>query len=185
MTIAKRLIEKGEKGAIVSVASRAGQNGSTVVDYGASKAAIAHLARIAAPTLVIHGTQDPILPYAHGEATAKAIPGAKLYVFAESAHATVLGRLLLSDLDLNALRHLYPEEPLPAYTARTPTHLAQLKALIDEDRARGFAVSQGGFETGISTIAAPVFGKVAARVASHMNLQPTESVSPPLATAAR
>jgi len=36
------------------------------------------LARIAAPTLVIHGTQDPILPYAHGEATAKAIPGAKL-----------------------------------------------------------------------------------------------------------
>lgn len=35
------------------------------------------------------------------------------------------------------------------------------------------------------TIAAPVFGKVAARVASHMNLQPTESVSPPLATAAR
>ena len=29
--------------------------------------------------------------------------------------------------------------------------------LIDEDRARGYAVSQGGFETGISTIAAPVF----------------------------
>jgi pimeloyl-ACP methyl ester carboxylesterase len=36
------------------------------------------LARITAPTLVIHGTQDPILPYAHGEATANAIPGAKL-----------------------------------------------------------------------------------------------------------
>jgi DNA-binding IclR family transcriptional regulator len=73
------------------------------------------------------------------------------------AHATVLGRLLLSDLDINSLRHLYPEEPLPAYTARTPTTLAQLKGLIDDDRARGYAVSQGGFETGISTIAAPVF----------------------------
>jgi pimeloyl-ACP methyl ester carboxylesterase len=36
------------------------------------------LPRITAPTLVIHGTSDPILPYAHGEATAKAIPGAKL-----------------------------------------------------------------------------------------------------------
>jgi pimeloyl-ACP methyl ester carboxylesterase len=36
------------------------------------------LARITAPTLVIQGTLDPILPYAHGEATAKAIPGAKL-----------------------------------------------------------------------------------------------------------
>ena len=36
------------------------------------------LARITAPTLVIHGTEDPIMPYAHGEATANAIPGAKL-----------------------------------------------------------------------------------------------------------
>ncbi len=36
------------------------------------------LPRITAPTLVIHGTQDPILPYPHGEATAKAIAGAKL-----------------------------------------------------------------------------------------------------------
>jgi len=36
------------------------------------------LARITAPTLVIHGTVDPTVPYAHGEATARAIPGAKL-----------------------------------------------------------------------------------------------------------
>ena len=36
------------------------------------------LARITAPTLVIHGTEDPIIPYAHGEATANAIPGATL-----------------------------------------------------------------------------------------------------------
>ena len=35
------------------------------------------------------------------------------------------------------------------------------------------------------TIAAPVFSKIATRVASHMNLQPTEPISPPLATAAR
>jgi len=35
------------------------------------------------------------------------------------------------------------------------------------------------------TIAAPVFSKIATRVASHMNLPPTEPVSPPLATAAR
>ena len=33
----------------------------------------------------------------------------------------------------------------------------QLKALIDQDMANGYGVSQGGFETGISTIAAPVF----------------------------
>ena len=34
-------------------------------------------------------------------------------------------------------------------------------------------------------IAAPAFSKIATRVAAHMNLQPTESISPSLATAAR
>jgi pimeloyl-ACP methyl ester carboxylesterase len=36
------------------------------------------LRTITTPTLVIHGTADPILPFAHGEATTKAIPGAEL-----------------------------------------------------------------------------------------------------------
>ncbi|GLS15514.1 IclR family transcriptional regulator [Hydrogenophaga electricum] len=93
------------------------------------------------------------------------------------AHATVLGRLLLGNLDLAALRHLYPESPLPAYTTRTPTTLEQLKILIDLHRLDGYGVSQGGFETGISTIGAPVFndrGEVAAAVsiavpAQHVN----------------
>lgn len=73
------------------------------------------------------------------------------------AHATVLGRLLLSDLDMAGLAQLYPETTLQAHTPRTPTTIAQLKALIDVDRANGYGISQGGFETGISTIAAPVF----------------------------
>lgn len=75
------------------------------------------------------------------------------------AHATVLGRLLLADLDLPALRKLYPEATLPAYTPVTPTTVAQLKALIDRDRAAGHGVSMGGFESGISTVAAPVFNE--------------------------
>ena len=90
------------------------------------------------------------------------------------AHATVLGRLLLADLDMNALKALYPEEPLHAYTPRTPTTLAQLKVLIDEDRAKGYGVSMGGFETGISTIAAPVFndrGAVAAAISISVPAQ--------------
>lgn len=94
------------------------------------------------------------------------------------AHATVLGRLLLADLDMNALQQLYPEEPLHAYTPLTPTTLAKLKALIDEDRARGHGVSMGGFETGISTIAAPVFndrGAVAAAVSISVPAQRIDS----------
>ncbi|GAA5119455.1 alpha/beta fold hydrolase [Pseudonocardia adelaidensis] len=38
----------------------------------------AGIASITAPTLVLHGTADPLLPYGHGEALAKEIPGARL-----------------------------------------------------------------------------------------------------------
>lgn len=83
------------------------------------------------------------------------------------AHATVLGRLLLADLSLADLRHLYSGLELKAYTAHTPTTVAALKKLVDADARRGYAVSQSGFESGISTVAAPVFDeqhKVAAAV---------------------
>ena len=40
----------------------------------------ARLAEITAPTLVIHGTDDPLFPLAHGEALAREIPGARLLV---------------------------------------------------------------------------------------------------------
>ena len=38
----------------------------------------ARLGEIEAPTLVIHGTDDPLFPPAHGEALAREIPGARL-----------------------------------------------------------------------------------------------------------
>ena len=62
----------------------------------------------------------------------------------------------LVDQDAQELARLYPESPLPAYTPKTPTRLADLQALIEQDRERGYGVSMGGYETGISTIAAPV-----------------------------
>lgn len=37
------------------------------------------LAKVDVPTLVIHGTEDPILPYPHGVSLADTIPGAKFY----------------------------------------------------------------------------------------------------------
>ena len=36
------------------------------------------LAEITVPTLVVHGTEDPLIPIAHGEALAREIPGARL-----------------------------------------------------------------------------------------------------------
>jgi pimeloyl-ACP methyl ester carboxylesterase len=44
------------------------------------------LQAVTAPTLVIHGTEDPILPYEHGVATAKAIPGARLHTIEKMGH---------------------------------------------------------------------------------------------------
>ena len=93
------------------------------------------------------------------------------------AHATVLGRILLSDLDVAELAQLFPETPLPVYTPKTPTTLQDLKALIEHDRQRGYGVSMGGYETGISTIAAPVFneeGRVAAAISISVPSQRIE-----------
>ena len=42
--------------------------------------------RIAAPTLVVHGTHDPLFPLPHGEALAAAVPGARLLVVEGMGH---------------------------------------------------------------------------------------------------
>ena len=44
------------------------------------------LAEISVPALVIHGTDDPLFPPAHGEALAREIPGAKLLVIDGLGH---------------------------------------------------------------------------------------------------
>lgn len=45
-----------------------------------------NLSTIAAPTLVIHGTADPMFPLAHGEALAHEIPGATLLALENAGH---------------------------------------------------------------------------------------------------
>ncbi len=44
------------------------------------------LSSIAAPTLVIHGTADPMFPVGHGEALAEDIPGARLLRLQGAGH---------------------------------------------------------------------------------------------------
>ena len=92
------------------------------------------------------------------------------------AHATVLGRALMSDLDLSELSKLFPEAKLQAFTPKTPSNVKALKALIDQDRDRGYGVSMGGYETGISTIAAPVFNEQSRVVAAISISVPTQRI---------
>jgi pimeloyl-ACP methyl ester carboxylesterase/UDP:flavonoid glycosyltransferase YjiC (YdhE family) len=44
------------------------------------------LGRIQVPTLVMHGTEDPVVPYRHGERFAAAVPGARLMTFVGGGH---------------------------------------------------------------------------------------------------
>jgi pimeloyl-ACP methyl ester carboxylesterase len=44
------------------------------------------LGSVAVPTLVLHGTDDPLIGVAAGEATAKAVPGARLVLFEGMGH---------------------------------------------------------------------------------------------------
>lgn len=72
------------------------------------------------------------------------------------AHATSMGRVLLSELPEDEIRALYRATPLKAYTEQTPTSIDALLAVLKQDRARGCVVSRGSFEQGGSSIAAPI-----------------------------
>jgi DNA-binding IclR family transcriptional regulator len=72
------------------------------------------------------------------------------------AHGTVLGRMVLAYLDADELDAIYPDGVLPAFSEQTPGRLSDLKILLEEDRQRGYAISNGFFERGISAVAAPV-----------------------------
>jgi DNA-binding IclR family transcriptional regulator len=96
------------------------------------------------------------------------------------AHATILGRALLTDANDATLRTLYPESALPQSSPRSPRTLADLKRLLNEDRRNGYALSESFFEQGISAVAAPVrdgSGRIVAAIsvtAQRSTLEPKE-----------
>jgi DNA-binding IclR family transcriptional regulator len=96
------------------------------------------------------------------------------------AHATILGRILMCELADDELAALFPERALESFSQNTPKTLAELKAILAEDRARGYATSDSFFERGISAVAAPVrdqSGRIVAAVsitAQRPTLEPKE-----------
>ncbi len=67
-----------------------------------------------------------------------------------------MGRVILADLTDPELRALYTGHTLARFTDQTPTTLAALRALLVEDRRRGYAISAAFFERGVTAVAAPV-----------------------------
>ena len=67
-------------------ADRYASAGNHAAIAGDDAASDHRLAEIAVPTLVIHGTADPLFPVEHGVALADAIPGARLMTLADAGH---------------------------------------------------------------------------------------------------
>jgi len=90
------------------------------------------------------------------------------------AHATTLGRMSICELTDAELAALYPDPRLPSFSEQTPRTLKELKALLAADRERGYARSQGFFERGVNSVAAPVRDKSGTIVAA-INITAVES----------
>lgn len=72
------------------------------------------------------------------------------------AHSTVMGRVLLGDLEPMALRDLYADHVFHPGPDRIAS-LADLESLLRADHARGLVVSDGFHEKGVPVVAAPVY----------------------------
>jgi pimeloyl-ACP methyl ester carboxylesterase len=79
----------------------------------ASPARSALLANVRVPATVIHGRLDPLLPLSHGEATARAIPGARLLVLDTMGH-DVPEPLWTEIIDAIVENTARPREPVEA-----------------------------------------------------------------------
>ncbi|MEL6233761.1 MAG: IclR family transcriptional regulator [Pseudomonadota bacterium] len=72
------------------------------------------------------------------------------------AAVTAMGRMLLCAMSEAELTSLYRNDQFFAGAGRSPRNLSELIAQWSEDRARGYVVQHGRFESGVLSIAAPI-----------------------------
>jgi pimeloyl-ACP methyl ester carboxylesterase len=100
--------EQGARSLVEREAKRAINVSSSLTNHSliASNRWRERLGEVQTPTLVIHGTDDPVLPFGHGEALSKEIRGAKLLPLNGAGH-----ELHRDDWDViirEMLRHMSP-----------------------------------------------------------------------------
>ena len=74
------------------------------------------------------------------------------------AHCTSLGKMILSQLEPDELRALYPQERLDQFTARSISSRRALEAELRRARVRGFAVSDEELLLGVTSVAVALPG---------------------------
>ena len=80
------------------------------------------------------------------------MPGSRL-----PAYCTSMGRVLLAALPEDEAARILTSAPTPARTARTLTNLSDLMSELARVRAQGFAINDQEVETGLRSIAVPVY----------------------------
>lgn len=73
------------------------------------------------------------------------------------AHATAMGKCLLAYQPYDRLKIAVWGTDLMPYTDQTKTMVLELQEELDAIRRNGYAISNGEFESGIRSIAAPIF----------------------------
>jgi IclR family KDG regulon transcriptional repressor len=72
------------------------------------------------------------------------------------AHATSLGKVLLSDLGENEVREILGTHGMASYTRTTTTDVTPLLAELADIRERGFAVDDEEYDEGLRCVGAPI-----------------------------
>ncbi|WP_417588010.1 IclR family transcriptional regulator [Pararhodobacter oceanensis] len=73
------------------------------------------------------------------------------------AHSSSGGRAILAEMDEVAIRGLFSDVTIEMVTEKTPPSIEAVLAQAQQDRAAGYAWSEGNFEAGIGSCAAVVF----------------------------
>jgi DNA-binding IclR family transcriptional regulator len=72
------------------------------------------------------------------------------------AHATTMGRILLSSLSDQEIRELYSQDLSRSFNLSPYSDLAELLKQIAVDRVDGIVVQSSGYEPGVASVAAPI-----------------------------
>ncbi len=72
------------------------------------------------------------------------------------AHATTMGRILLSSLSDQEIRDLYSQDLNRSFNLSPYLDIAELLKQIAADRAEGIVVQNSGYEPGVASVAAPI-----------------------------
>ncbi len=91
-------------------------------------------------------------------------------------HASSAARIFLAEADEAEIDHIVSQRGMPALTAKTVQDPDELKAMLREAHAKGFARNYGETARGLSTLSVPIFGQGGVLAASLTIAFPTHVV---------